>query len=156
MKLIFSDVATESINILSNLSSLQNEGAQQLLYRTSIVLTAIRNLENIDDCDYGKVRHSNDPNDPNVPIGHLDRELKGCMAFNIDKSNRIVVLPLKCEDEEYAVILSTTGHYKDNLFLDSKLEDLVDNYRLYSTETLKEFYEMSVFSECRFHSMEIL
>ena len=81
MKIVFSDEAIESIIVLKKLSSLNNDVAQQLLYRTSAVLRVIRNLDNIDDCNYGKVRHSSDPN---VPVGHLDRELKGCMAFNID------------------------------------------------------------------------
>ncbi len=73
MKLIFSDEAIESIRVLKKLSSLKNDRALQLFCRTSAVLRAIRNLDNIDDCNYGKVRHSNDPE---TQIGYLERELK--------------------------------------------------------------------------------
>ncbi len=138
MKLIFSDEAIESIRVLKKLRSFKNPEARQLFCRTSIVLTAIRNLDNIDNCYYGKVRHSNDPN---VSIGHLDRELKGCMAFNIDKSNRIVVFPLERDGEKYAVILTASGHYKDNLFIGCNIEEIKENFSHHPSIKLKKLYE---------------
>ena len=57
---------------------------------------------------------------PNVEEGYLGGELKGCIARNLDASNRLVA----CEINGVAVILSCLVHYNNPILNPDELSDL--------------------------------
>lgn len=118
MKIVLTERAIHEFNALNSLTRSKDEKAIELLTRLSFTLIDMMQYPGINDSNFGKVKHC-----PGVPVGYLGGQLSGCIARNIDKSNRLIA----CEINGTAVILSFMGHYGNPILgLD---EDLIRKER---------------------------
>ena len=114
MKIVFSNDAAHEYRTIQMLAD-KDTKAYELLFRLSAVLADMIQKPGINDSEIGKTVHY-----PNVEEGYLGGELKGCIARNLDASNRLVA----CEINGVAVILSCLVHYNNPILNPDELSDL--------------------------------
>lgn len=100
MKIVFSDDAAHEYRTLQMLAD-KDPNAKELFFRLSAVLADIIKMPDINDSLIGKTEHHD-----RAEEGYLGGRLEGCIARNIDASNRLVA----CEINGVAVILCCIGH----------------------------------------------